>query len=86
MEAEIIKLPDWFEGQVYTEGGIVTNPFSGQEYHLTNLELSMYDFIIGCNMLYELRGSVSDKLIADMQKGMSWFGENNPEAFYVLLD
>ena len=82
----IIKLPDWFEGEVYAEGGVVTNPFSGQEYYLNNLELSMYDFIIGCNMLYELRGALSDKLIGDMQKGIAWFGETNPEAFYVLLD
>lgn len=86
MEAEIIKLPDWFEGQVYAEGGVVTNPFSGQDYYLNNLELSMYDFIIGCNLIYELRVSLSDKMIGDMQKGIAWFGENNPEAFYVLLD
>jgi hypothetical protein len=46
----------------------------------------MYDFIIGCNMLYEIMGSLSDKLILDMRKGISWFGENNPEAFYVLID
>ena len=37
MGAEIIKLPDWFEGEVYPEGGVVTNPFSGQEYYLNNL-------------------------------------------------
>ena len=46
----------------------------------------MYDFIIGCNMLYELRGALSDKLIGEMQKGIAWFGETNPEAFYALID
>jgi hypothetical protein len=86
MEEKNIKLPDWFEGEVYKEGGVVANPFSGEEYYLNNLELSMYDFIIGCNLLYELRGSLTDKLIGDMRKGLSWFGETNPEAFYVLLD
>lgn len=68
MEAQIIKLPNWFEGTVYLDGGVVTNPFTGEEYYLNNLELSMYDFIIGCNLLYDLRGSLSDKLIGDMQK------------------
>jgi hypothetical protein len=86
MQPQVILLPDWFEGEIYKEGGTVTNPFSGQEFYLNNLELSMYDFIIGCNMLYELRGSLSDKLIGDMQKGTVWFMKNNPEAFYALID
>ena len=86
MEEKNIKLPDWFRGKVYEEGGVVKNPSTGEEYYLNNLELSMYDFIIGCNLLYELRGSLTDKLIGDMRKGLSWFGETNPEAFYVLLD
>ena len=86
MGTEVALLPDWFQGIVYEEGGVVTNPYSGQEFYLNNLELSMYDFIIGCNMLYELRGSLSDKLIGDMQKGIAWFGETNPEAFYALID
>lgn len=86
METKITILPDWFHGTIYEEGEVVTNPFSGQEFYLNNLELSMYDFIIGCNMLYELRGSLSDKLIGEMQKGIAWFGENNPEAFYALID
>ena len=79
-------LPEWFEGKVYEKGAKVKNPFSEQEFYLNNLELSMYDFIIGCNMLYELRGALSDKLIGEMQKGIAWFGETNPEAFFVLLD
>ena len=41
------ELPAWFNGQVYTHGETVTNPFSGEIYHLNNLELSMYDFIMG---------------------------------------
>ena len=86
MEKEIIKLPDWFQGEIYKEGGLVKNLSSGEEYYLNNLELSMYDFIIGCNMVYELRGSLSDKVIGEMRKGLSWFGETNPKAFYVLLD
>ena len=86
MGTEVALLPDWFQGIVYEEGGVVTNPYSGVEFTLNNFELSMYDFIIGCNMLYELRGALSDKLIGEMQKGIAWFGETNPEAFYALID
>ena len=51
------KLPDywftkWFKGSLYTEGLIVENPFSGEEYELNNVELSMYDFLVGCALRY----------------------------------
>jgi hypothetical protein len=36
------KLPKWFDGELYSEGGTVKNPFSGEEYELTAPELSMY--------------------------------------------
>ena len=26
------SLPKWFNGELYSEGGIVTNPFSREEY------------------------------------------------------
>ena len=45
------KTPKWFTGMVYDEkdssygDGIVRNPFSGEEYKLTPLEMSIYDFI-----------------------------------------
>lgn len=79
------KLPNWFDGQVYDEGLIVENPFSKEEYELNNIELSMYDFIIGANMLAE-KGMIAPKNQADMQKGLTWFRENNPEAYMALLD
>ena len=44
------NLPKWFNGTIYEKGDTVTNPFSGEEYKLTNLELSMYDFIHGHNL------------------------------------
>lgn len=80
------KLPKWFKGLVYEEGGKVTNPFSGQSYELTADELSMYDFIIGSALMLECRTMVSNKIISDMRKGLDWFRKNNPKAYMVLLD
>lgn len=80
------KLPKWFKGLVYEEGGKVTNPFSGQSYELTADELSMYDFIIGSALMLECKTMVSNKIISDMRKGLDWFRKNNPKAYMVLLD
>ena len=87
--------PKWFKGEVYTEGAEVRNPFSGETYELNGLELSLYDFIIGCQMVFDkslrehqhlfLDGR-NEKMINDFQKGLTWFRVNNPEAYYVLLD
>ena len=80
--------PKWFEGEVYTEGSEVENPFSGETYELNGLELSIYDFIIGCQLLFESdpHSFVTKKRIDDFHKGLTWFRVNNPEAYYVLLD
>jgi len=78
-------LPKWFNGEIYSEGDTVTNPFSGQSYELTAEELSMYDFIIGANAVFEA-GIYNMSLTDDMQKGLTWFRKNNVEAYYVLLD
>ena len=85
MKTKEQKLPNWFDGQVYEEGSIVENPFSKEEYELNNIELSMYDFIIGASMLIEI-GMIAPKNQADMQKGLTWFRKNNPEAYMALLD
>ena len=68
------KLPEWFDGELYEKGDTVTNRFSGEEYKLSSEELSMYDFIMGAQM------------VKDMRKGLEWFKENNSEAYMVLLD
>lgn len=79
------KLPKWFNGELYSKGDTVRNPFSGETYELTAEELSMYDFIIGVNQLLEM-GMYAPKSIDDMRKGLTWFRKNNVEAYYVLLD
>jgi len=81
------KLPEWFKGMLYTEGLIVENPFSGEEYELNNVELSMYDFLMGCALLFERASNrVNDDMIRDYEKGIKWFRQNNPEAYMALLD
>ena len=81
------KLPKWFNGSLYSEGDTVANQFTGEEIELTNVELSLYDFIMGCNMLFA-RGSnrVNDDMIKDFDRALTWFRINNPQAYMVLLD
>ena len=81
------KLPKWFNGSLYSEGDTVANQFTGEEIELTNVELSLYDFIMGCNMLFA-RGSnrVNDDMIKDFDRALTWFRVNNPQAYMVLLD
>lgn len=71
-------LPKWFTGVLYTSGDTVTNPFSGESYELTPAELSIYDFIMGCQMTGRMQN--------DMIKALSWFRKANPKAYMVLLD
>ena len=51
---KLTTLPKWFNGTTYDKGDTVTNPFSGEEYKLTNLELSMYDFIMGAQLMFAI--------------------------------
>ena len=81
-------LPKWFRGTVYEEGAVVKNRFSGEEYELNNVELSMYDFVIGSSMLMEMCGNDGYEYtdVDLLRKGLDWFRKNNPEAYMVLLD
>ena len=79
------KLPSWFNGELYEEGGTVQNRFSGEEYELNNVELSIYDFVIGASMLFEM-GLEDEKTIKDLRKGLDWFKTHNIEAYMILLD
>ena len=80
------KLPKWFEGDVYPEGAEVTNPFSGESYKLNNIELSLYDFIIGVQIVFDAFNYPTNKQIKNFEDALYWFRVNNPEAYYVLLD
>ena len=85
--------PKWFEGVVYDKGTTVTNPFSGEEYKLNALELSIYDFIIGANRVLEEAYEKQEepngrlrKIYDNLHDGLDWFKEHNAKAYMVLLD
>ena len=80
------KLPKWFNGELYQEGKVVKNIISGEEYELNNVELSMYDFIIGSQLVWRMGITPKEKHIEDFQKGLNWFRKNNIKAYMVLLD
>ena len=71
------EMPKWFDGTVYSAGDTVSNPFTGDSVELTAEELSMYDLIMGAQMLNQW---------SVMQKGLGWFRRENAEAYMVLLD
>ena len=79
------KQPKWFKGEIYSKGGEVRNPFSGETYELNGLELSLYDFIIGSQMVFS-QFEATRKQITDFDKALRWFRVNNPQAYMVLLD
>ena len=79
------KLPKWFKGELYEEGAIVRNRFSGEEYELNNVELSMYDFVMGATIIMEM-GMTNPSSVKELKKGLDWFRKNNSKAYMTLLD
>jgi hypothetical protein len=80
------KLPEWFDGELYEKGDTVTNRFSGVEYKLNAKELSMYDFIMGAQIVLEMGMMENPKIVEDLRKGLDWFRKNNNKAYMTLLD
>ena len=80
------QLPKWFNGELYKEGGTVRNRFSGEEYELNAMELSMYDFIVGSTMVLEMTNGYKHTDVQELRKGLDWFRQHNAEAYMVLLD
>mgnify|MGYP001402745854 FL=1 len=80
------QLPKWFNGEIYDKGATVRNRFSGEEYKLNNVELSMYDFIIGSTMVLEMAGGYKHTDVSLLRKGLDWFRQHNAKAYMVLLD
>ena len=87
MKTKEQKVPKWFQGMIYDQGEEVTNSFSGERYTLNALELSIYDYIMGSNYIFEVAPkTVTKKQIGEFQKALTWFRVNNTEAYMVLLD
>lgn len=85
--AKEIKAPDWFEGEIYDKGEVVTNRWSGESIELNNVELSVYDMIMGATMWLEYHSNPKESNIQkDLDKALKWFKETNPKAYIVLLD
>ena len=80
-------IPKWFQGTIYDQGEEVTNPFTGLCYTLNAIELSIYDYIMGSNYIFEVAPkTVTQKQLSEFQKALTWFRKNNVEAYFVLLD
>ena len=77
------EIPKWFNGEIYDKGAKVTNRFGGDSCYLNNVELSIYDFIIGASTVMEM-GLTTD--VENLRKGLDWFRKNNGKAYMVLLD
>ena len=77
------KLPKWFRGELYDKGDTVRNRFSGEEYKLNAIELSLYDFVMGSTIMCEMGMT---EVVPNLRKGLDWFRTHNPEAYMVLLD
>ena len=85
MKTKEQTVPKWFKGTIYEQGETVVNPFSNEEYELNGLELSMYDFIMGSQYVFEMAPkTVTPKQVNDFQKALSWFRKNNIDAFEKL--
>ena len=79
-------VPKWFNGVIYDKGDIVANRFSGEEIELNNVELSMYDFVMGASITIEMGMFSTPNHVKDLRAGLQWFMKYNPEAYMVLLD
>ena len=81
------RLPKWFKGELYARGETVTNSFTGESFELTAIELAIYDFIMGCNIVFaKAPKRINDDMIRDFDLALTWFRVNNPQAYMVLLD
>ena len=79
-------IPKWFNGTIYKEGGTVANRFTGEEYKLNNIELSMYDFVMGASITAEMGIFNTPQHMKDLRRGLDWFRQHSPKAYMVLLD
>ena len=56
---------------------IVQNPFSGESCILSPVEVAVYDYLKGCELIGDHKG---------LRKSLDWFIDNNSQAYITLLD
>ena len=83
MKVKEQQLPKWFNGELYEKGATVQNRFSGEEYRLNAMELSMYDFVMGSVIMSEMGMT---EVVPNLRRGLDWFRTHNSNAYMVLLD
>ena len=79
-------IPEWFNGVVYDKGAIVQNRFGGDSIELNNVELSMYDFVMGASIVVEMGMFNTPQHLNDLRRGLDWFKQYSAKAYMVLLD
>jgi hypothetical protein len=83
-EEEKVKV--WFEGEIYDEGDVVTNPLSGESCKLNNIELSLYDYIMGVQICYANDVELTRHDLETYECCIDYFLDNNIDAYMKLLD
>ena len=68
----------------------VANKFTGVKVELNPVELAVYDVLMGSYQLHLQTGKddliQARELYNDFIKGKNWFIENNPQAYFDLID
>ena len=85
------EVPSWFTGQVYDEGEEVRNQFSGDTFYLNAVELSIYDMIMGGQMMVDFIGGplISAPQLSKMKWLRGYRGSANTtlrRTWYCLTD
>ena len=81
---QIQQLPNWFQGNLYSTGDKVRNQLTGDSFFLTNVELSLYDYLKGLQHVMQTRG-YDQKFASDMMLVEEWFKANNLNAYNTLI-
>ena len=84
------KMP--FHGMIIgVEDEVAVNPYTEIEVTLNPVEIAVYDVLMGCYQLHLLAGNdgqmeQSRDMYNDYTRGKNWFIENNPSAYFDLID
>ena len=84
------RKPNWFKGKIYDNGQYVENPISKDGCKLTNIELSIYDYLMGLNIMVQEKvfsdKKEEEKQINNIQLCLEWFKYNNLLKYMILFE